>query len=102
MSYDPLKVVFQVQGTDADIQLQERKNLLDASGIQAVSVPGHGVVYGQRKSGMPPIYVVDRNRKRAEPVNQATVIFERYQDERCVGRLYVRKEDQERAMALID
>lgn len=102
VAFDPLKVVFQVQGADADLHLQDRKNRLEAAGVQTVSVPGHGVLYGQRKSGMPPIYVVDRNRKKAEPVNQATVIFERYQDERCVGRLYVRKEDQERAKELID
>jgi len=101
VEFDPLKVVFQAQGPDADSDLQEQKERLEGAGIQAIAAPGHGVVYGQRKPGMPPIYVVDRNRKMAEPVNQATVIFERYQDERCVGRLYVRKEDKEQAEAVL-
>ena len=102
VSFDPLKVVFQVQGSDADVELSEQKKFLESAGIQAVSVPGHGVLYNQKKTGMPPIYVVDRNRKKVEPLDQATVIFERYQDERCIGRLYVRKEDQERAKGLLD
>ena len=52
---------------------------------------------------MPPIYVVDRthNLGHVEPVDEATGIFERYQDERCVGRLYVRAEERAAAREIL-
>jgi len=101
VEFDPVKVVYQVQGPEADTNLEHRRQILEAAGIQAISAPGHGVVYGQRKPGFPPLYVVERSRQHAEPVDQATVIFDRYQDERCVGRLYVRNEDRQRAQELL-
>jgi hypothetical protein len=77
---------------------------LRMAGIDAIAVPGPGVVYGQRKPGMPPLYVVNRQGydKRVVPMDEATGIFERYQDERCVGRLYVDKPHRAAARAVID
>ncbi len=103
VEFDPLKVVFEGHGADSESELMERHALLEKAGIQAVAAPGHGVVYGQRKPGVPPIYVVDgqSNHQHVEPVDEATVIFDRYQDERCVGRLYVRPEDREHARQVL-
>ncbi len=103
VDFDPIKVVFEGVGLDGERELKVRQQTLLSSGIDAYAVPGHGVVYGQRKPGMPPIYVIDRDRNQghSEPVDQATVIFERYQDERCVSRLYVRPEDRADAIRLI-
>ena len=103
VEFDPIKVVFEGLGLNGERELKEHQKTLSESGIPAYTVPGHGVVYGQRKPGMPPIYVVDRHRNpgRVEPVDEATVIFERYQDERCVSRLYVRPEDREAALNII-
>ena len=103
VEFDPIKVVFETVGVDAEQRLTEANSRLKAAGIEGFAVPGHGVVYGQRKPGMPPIYVVDRvnNVGQVEPVDEATGIFERYQDERCVGRLYVRAEQREAARGVL-
>ena len=103
VEFDPIKVVYETTGVDGEHSLGSAKQRLEGSGIESFAVPGHGVVYGQRKPGMPPIYVVDRvrNLRAVEPVDQATGIFDRYQDERCVGRLYVRSEDRQAAREVL-
>ena len=103
VEFDPIKVVFESVGVGAEQKLNEANARLRAAGIKGFAVPGHGVVYGQRKPGMPPIYVVDRthNLGHVEPVDEATGIFERYQDERCVGRLYVRSEERAAARQVL-
>lgn len=103
VEFDPLKVVFEGTGPENQAQLNRASEVLGAVGIESWGVPGMGVVYGQCKPGMPPIYVVDRHRNpgHVEPVDEATVIFDRYQDERCVGRLYVRPEHREAALATL-
>lgn len=56
------------------------------------------------KAGLPPIYVIDHPRglpTRVIPMNQATSIFDRYRDEHCIHRLYVPRENLERATALL-
>jgi HD superfamily phosphohydrolase len=103
VEFDPIKVVFETVGVGSEQALSEAHERLQGVGIEGFAVPGHGVVYGQRKPGMPPIYVVDRVRNlgHVEPVDQATGIFERYQDERCVGRLYVRPGDRAAAREVL-
>jgi HD superfamily phosphohydrolase len=103
VEFDPLKVVFEGHGAESETELLLRQSRLEDAGITAIAAPGHGVVYGQRKPGIPPIYVVDGQSQSvpARPVDEATVIFDRYQDDRCVGRLYVRPEDRERARAIL-
>jgi len=103
VQFQPLRVVCEGTGIDGDQLLQERAEVLSDIGIDTFTAPGHGVVYGQRKPGMPPIYVVDRHNHlgKPQPVEEATGIFQRYQDERCPSRLYVRPEDRERAQAAL-
>lgn len=103
VEFDPIKVVFEATGSESQLGLDSAVAELNEHGIESWMVPGMGVVYGQRKHGMPPIYVVDRHRNpgHVEPVDEATVIFDRYQDERCVGRVYVRPEDRLAAMAAL-
>ena len=100
VEFEPLKVVFEGNGPDIQAGLDDAAAVLKAQGVESWTVPGLGVVYGQRKHGLPPIYVVDRHRSpgHVEPVDEATGIFERYQDERCVGRVYVRPEDRAAAI----
>ena len=103
VEFAPLKVVYEGVGSEGDAKLAENLSRLNAAGILASAVPGHGVVYGQSKPGMPPIYVVDQHQKswKVQPVEEATVIFDRYQNERCVGRLYVRPEDKTAAVDVL-
>ena len=103
VEYAPIKVVFEGVGIEGEQELVRRHQMITAAGIEASAVPGHGVVYGQKKPGMPPIYVIDRHRNpgHVQPVDEATIIFDRYQDERCVGRLYVRPEDRAAALAVL-
>ncbi len=103
VEFDPLKVVFEATGGGSQDRLEAARAALREQGIESWAVPGMGVVYGQRKHGMPPIYVVDRHRNPGHvvPVDEATVIFERYQDERCVGRVYVRPEERDAALGCL-
>ncbi|MGB0641588.1 MAG: hypothetical protein ACPGTU_19810, partial [Myxococcota bacterium] len=103
VEFNPIKVIWEGHGAQGERELETHYRTLVDGGIDAVAAPGHGVVYGQRKPGMPPIFVVDRHRNpgHVQPVDEATEIFKRYQDERCVGRIYVRPEDKLAAAALI-
>jgi HD superfamily phosphohydrolase len=100
VEYRPLKAVFEGFGLDGDRRLGACLERLTSVGIEASAVPGHGVVSAHRKPGMPPIYVLDMHQSSAQVqrVEEATAIFERYQNERCVGRLYVRPEDKDAAL----
>lgn len=100
---DPFRVVWEGQGPLGHAQLDSLHQVLISAGLDAIAVPGPGVVYGQRKPGMPPLFVVNRqgHDKTVVPMDKATGIFERYQDERCVGRLYVPKPEREAARAVI-
>jgi HD superfamily phosphohydrolase len=100
VEYRPFKVAWEGQGSTGVAQLAQRLAVLKGDGIDAIDVPGHGVVYGQRKPGIPPIYVVEDQGKPI-PVDEATAIFERYQDDRCLSRIYVPETDVERARALV-
>jgi len=100
---NPFKVIWEGQGPAGHAELDALQQRLHAAGIDAIAVPGPGVVYGQRKPGMPPLYVVNRQGydKTVVPMDEATGIFERYQDERCVGRLYVDGANRDAARAVI-
>jgi HD superfamily phosphohydrolase len=101
--FKPLRVVCEGTGDDGEQILRDRAKVLSTMGIDAFLAPGHGVVYGERKPGMPPIYVMDRHQiaDEARPVDEASGIFRRYKDERCPSRLYVRPEDRVRAQAAV-
>ncbi|MAY79999.1 MAG: hydrolase [Deltaproteobacteria bacterium] len=103
VQFNPIKVIWEGHGAQGERELETHHRTLLEGGIDAVAAPGHGVVYGQRKPGMPPIFVVDRHRNpgHVQPVDEATEIFKRYQDERCVGRIYVRPEDKRAAAELL-
>lgn len=103
VEFNPIKVLWEGHGAQGERELEAHHRTLLNGGVDAVAAPGHGVVYGQRKPGMPPIFVVDRHRNpgHVQPVDEATEIFKRYQDERCVGRIYVRPEDKLVAAALL-
>jgi HD superfamily phosphohydrolase len=99
----PFRVVWEGRGPVEGAQLDGYAQRLEAANIDAIAVPGKGVVYGQRKPGMPEIYALNRMGEDidAVPMNEATAIFSRYQDERCVARLYVDSADRDRARVVL-
>ena len=61
-------------------------------------------VFVQKRETAPPIYVVDGSFTAAHPVvplDQATAVFERYQDERRISRLYVEPQNAPAALDVI-
>jgi HD superfamily phosphohydrolase len=99
----PFRVVWEGRGPTEGADLDALHRRLVDAGIDAIAVPGHGVVYGQRKPGVPHIYVLSRlgDKTNAVPMDEATAIFARYQDERCLARIYVDSPDRDRARTLI-
>jgi hypothetical protein len=81
---------------------------LDAAGIDRLVAGSTGKlsrynVMGQKREGAPPIYVIDRSPGRVEramTLQTATRVFERYQDERHIARVYVAEGDVERAQGI--
>jgi len=103
VNLQPFRVVWEGQGPAGHAELDALYQRLTGAGIDTIAVPGPGVVYGQRKPGIPSLYVVNRqgHDNTVVPVDEATGIFERYQDERCVGRLYVDRSDRDSAREII-
>lgn len=86
----PFRVVLERHG-EGVAELPRAAEILDREGIPVIDAETEGHVVGRRKPGKPPIYVVDRTGpvEVAMELEAATAIFERYQDERKIGRLYV-------------
>ena len=82
---------------------------LDAAGIDRLVAGSTGKlsrynVMGQKRERAPGIWVVDRapgRNVRARPLEDASRVFERYQDERHIARVYVPEDKVEAAQALI-
>jgi HD superfamily phosphohydrolase len=82
---------------------------LDAAGIDRIVAGSTGKlsrynVMGQKREGAPSIYVIDRApgvTARAKQLQDATRVFERYQDERHIARVYVPEDHVEEAQAIV-
>ncbi len=82
---------------------------LDAAGIDRIVAGSTGKlsrynVMGQKREGAPSIYVIDRApgvTARAKQLQDATRVFERYQDERHIARVYVAEDRVNEAQAII-
>lgn len=82
---------------------------LDAAGIDRLVAGSTGKlsrynVMGQKREGAPSIYVLDRapgRPERAKLLQDATRVFERYQDERHIARVYVPEDRVAEAQAIV-
>ena len=83
---------------------------LRAAGIDVIAAASTGRLsryggVGRKRKGAPEIYVLERMPgqpvERVRTLTEASVVFDRYADERVIGRLYVAPEDADRARALI-
>ncbi|MEC7240159.1 MAG: HD domain-containing protein [Myxococcota bacterium] len=105
----PWSRVLELHGTPAQVDPDWASAALDDAGIENFTAGSTGklsryTVFGQKREGAPSIFVVDdaiEGRLEVSPLEDATAIFERYQDERRISRVYVAPENKERAKAVL-
>ncbi len=105
----PWKRVLELHGTPQEVDLDWAAQRLESAGIDFLSAGSTGKfsrysVFGQKREAAPPIYVVDESPTAAHPVvrlEDATAVFERYQDERRISRLYVDPDNAAEALKAI-
>jgi len=100
----PYKMVIEAHGRVDQVDLSEQRQALVDAGLDVMEASTRGVLARGPKKGSPPLYVRDRPRglpERVIPLTEATTIFERYQDEHCIQRLYVRRSKVDVASAVL-
>lgn len=105
----PYRRALEVHGSAEEVVVSDVLARLDAAGIDRIAAGSTGKlsrynVIGQKREGAPPIYVIDRAPGRAEratALEDATRVFERYQDERHIARIYVPEDRVEEAQRII-
>jgi uncharacterized protein len=100
----PFKLALEVQGSPAEVDMEARAQRVRDAGIDVMTASSIGAVFGGRKPGKLPMYVLDRRPGSAPlalPVEEASRVFDRYEDARCIGRLYVAEEQVLAARAIL-
>lgn len=106
----PYRRALELHGSAEEMRaVSEALDRLDAAGIDRLVAGSTGKlsrynVMGQKRERAPGIWVVDRapgRNVRARPLEDASRVFERYQDERHIARVYVPEDRVEAAQALI-
>ncbi|MCB9777456.1 MAG: HD domain-containing protein [Alphaproteobacteria bacterium] len=100
----PYKMVVEAHGRADEVDLSAQREKLVAAGIDVSEAGTRGQLSRGPKQGSPPIYVLDRPRglpERVIPLKDATRVFDRYQDEHFIQRLYVPRERWEEAGAVL-
>jgi HD superfamily phosphohydrolase len=105
----PYKRVLELHGKPEDVDISRHEEALKAADISIISASStgrlsgyHGV--GKKRQAAPPIYVIHEGRgrdPRVDPLENATHIFQRYQDERRINRIYVAPENSARAESIL-
>ena len=101
------KRVQELHGTPASVDASQTLARLAAEGIDTLSASSVGKlsrysVFGQKRSSAPPIFVTGGlSGESVTPLREATAIFDRYQDERRISRVYVAPENLQRAKAAL-
>ncbi len=101
--------VLEVHGTPEEVDTSAAERALRAAGLDVLAAGSVGTlsryaVFGQKRASAPPIFVVDNSPgagRRVTPLQEATQIFQRYQDERQIARLYVDPDDVARAETVL-
>jgi uncharacterized protein len=103
---DIYKRVVEKHGTPEQVSLTRERKRLEAEGIDVIEAAATGRLsrYFVRGRRTPRLYVIDRftgARPRAQLLADATDVYDRYADARCIARLYVPPDDADRAKALL-
>jgi hypothetical protein len=105
----PYRRALELHGSAEEVGVGPVLDRLAAAGIDTLVAGSTGKlsrynVIGQKREGAPRIYVIDRSPgrdERAAPLEDATRVFERYQDERHIARVYVPEDRVDAAQAII-
>jgi HD superfamily phosphohydrolase len=105
----PWSRVLELHGTPKDVDAAWAATALDTAGIENFTAGSTGklsryTVLGQKREGAESIYVIDdaiQGRIKVSPLQDATAIFERYQDERRISRVYVAPKNKAVAKTVI-
>lgn len=92
-------------GSPTVADIAPEAELLQAAGLDPIVVTSTGRLsryakVGRKRRSAPSIYVV-HDERNATPLGEATGVFDRYAEDRCIGRLYVDPDDLDKAKALI-
>jgi HD superfamily phosphohydrolase len=106
----PYRRALELHGTPQEVDLTPYLERLRDAGIDALAATSTGklsryAAIGRKRERAPGIMVIQRapgTRPRAMPLERATKIFERYQDERHIARVYVHEDALERARAIAE
>ncbi len=100
----PFKLLVEAHGQPESVDLRPLAALLRAEGVDVMEADTRGVLARGPKPGAVGLMVLDRPRglpERVLPLAEATTVFQRYQDEHVIQRLYVPRREVERAQALL-
>jgi len=106
----PWTRVLELHGTIDEVRADWANKALSREGIDTMSAGSVGklsryTVFGQKREGAPTIYVLDDSigaRTPVAPIQEATAIFSRYQDERRINRIYVEQCNKARAKKVLE
>jgi uncharacterized protein len=110
MAQDPYRRVHERHGTAHTADPAELAARLRAGGIEAIAAASTGKLsryrnVGSKRKAAAEIYVLDRipgqPADRVTSLTDASQVFERYADDRVIGRLYVAPDERERAIELL-
>lgn len=106
----PYRRALELHGTPEEVDLGPYLARLAGEGIDALAATSTGklsryAAMGRKRERAPRICVLQRapgTRQRVVPLEHATRIFERYQDERHIARLYVHEDELARVRGLFE
>lgn len=105
----PWARALELHGTPAEVSVADTMARLQDAGIDAIAAGSTGKLsrysaMGRKRERAPRLYVLSRSpgtRERVQPLEEATRIFDRYQDERHIARVYVPPDRLEEAQRMV-
>ncbi|MEZ4322509.1 MAG: HD domain-containing protein [Myxococcota bacterium] len=101
----PWKRIVERHGNPVQASVEAEEARLVEAGFDPIAVTSTGrlsryAVVGRKRQSAPSIYVLHDDRK-ATRLDEATEVFERYREARCISRVYVAPEDVDAARELL-
>ncbi len=104
----PFRRVVERHGTLRQVDMARDASRLADAGIDALRAASTGRLsryddFGRKRRAAPRIFVLDEHStgRSVRDLTEASLVFRRYADERCIARLYVPPEDVQRAREVL-